>query len=66
MVLDVLTSRLVPGVNAMIQLDGVIKLEPATLARWLCETDKKSKHLKQGPAIINFFFSFSTQLSMKF
>ena len=45
MVLDILVSRLVPSVSALIQPDGSLKLEPASLEGWLCETDKKSKIL---------------------
>ena len=43
MVIDILGSRLITSVSALIQLDGSVKLDPVSLERWLIETDKKSK-----------------------
>ena len=43
MAADVL-SQLGPGISSIIQTNGTILLEPLSLERWLCETDKKSKY----------------------
>ena len=43
MVIDILGSRLITSVSALIQHDGSVKLDPVSLERWLIETDKKSK-----------------------
>ena len=43
MVIDILGSRLITSVSALIQHDGSVKLDPVSLERWLIETDRKSK-----------------------